>query len=240
MVAGLRFHGDVALVGWLVLAGAEMVVPMWAERRHGRPIFHPGHIEERYGLFTIILLGESILSATIGFQAAFDEGGLTASLAAVGLGGLVLAFAAWWLYFDHPGHLRPGPDVAFRWGYAHVVLFAALAAMGAGIHLAAETVAGGEGSARTAALAVAVPVAGYVLGLALVMAVTGISLTDRRVWPKTAGATAIVVIGLTAQPAVAVAGCAAVLAALATAMVLDPMSAQTSDAPGSGGDERTA
>ena len=72
-----------------------------------------------------------------GFQDAVDDGGLTGGLLAVGLGGLLIAFAAWWLYFDHPGHLAPTPRVAFRWGYGHVVVFASLAAIGAGLHLAA-------------------------------------------------------------------------------------------------------
>ncbi len=48
----------------MVLVVGELVVPVWAERAAGEPLFHPEHIEERYGLFTIIVLGESILSAS--------------------------------------------------------------------------------------------------------------------------------------------------------------------------------
>ena len=58
--------------------------PCGPSGRPGAPVFHAGHIEERYGLFTIIVLGESVLSASTGFQAALDEGGLTADLFAVG------------------------------------------------------------------------------------------------------------------------------------------------------------
>ena len=225
-ILGLAVDGDGAFLVWAVLVPGEVVAPMWAERTQSDPIFHAGHIEERYGLFTIILLGESILSATVGFQAAFDEGGLTGDLAAVGIGGLVIAFAAWWLYFDHPGHLTPTPDQAFRWGYSHVVIFASLAATGAGIHLAAGAV-GGHGSARTAALAVSFPVAGYVSGLALVMAVTGVSAGDVRIWSKALGATAVMAIGLVATIPVAVVGCAAVLTLMSAAMVLSDPTADT-------------
>jgi low temperature requirement protein LtrA len=203
------------------LAFAELLVPLWAERAAPSAMFHPSHIEERYGLFTLILLGESILSATVGFQAALDAGGLSPGLLAVGIGGLVIAFAAWWLYFDHPGHLAPGPMTAFRWGYGHVVVFASLTALGAGIRVAAETVAGsGDAGTRVAALAVAIPLAGYLLGLALVMMLTGVSPLDPLVLPKFAGAAVLLAIGAVAPVAVTVAGCAAVMAALALLMVV--------------------
>lgn len=217
-IARLAVPPSVLLLSFVILAGIEMCVPIWAERVGTIVPFHPEHIEERYGLFTIILLGESILSATAGFQTAFDEGGLTDGLLAVGLGGLVLAFGAWWLYFDHPGHIAPSSDNAFVWGYAHVVLFASLAAVGAGIYLAAEVVSSGEGSVRTASLAVAVPMATYLLGLALVMVVSGARGRERRIWAKVVGATAMVAIGLTLPVAATVVGCAVVMVSLAAFM----------------------
>src|SRR5581483_11067003 len=119
---------------------AELLVPVWAERAGHTPMFNARHIEERYGLFTLIVLGETVLAATTGFQAVLDRDGFSAELLAVGLGGLVLAFSVWWLYFDHPGHLTPTPKQAFRWGYGHVVVFLALTALGAGVFTAAEAV----------------------------------------------------------------------------------------------------
>jgi low temperature requirement protein LtrA len=49
-----------------LLAALELALPFWADHR---PLFHAEHIEERYGLFTLIVLGESVLSAAAGFQA---------------------------------------------------------------------------------------------------------------------------------------------------------------------------
>jgi low temperature requirement protein LtrA len=221
-VAWLALPHGLLLPGFALLAVVEMLIPAWAERAGTRPLFHAGHIEERYGLFTIIVLGESILSASVGFQAAVDEGGLTAGLLAVGLGGLVVAFGAWWLYFDHPGHLRPTPRQAFRWGYAHAFVFAPLAALGAGLHVAAGAAGAGDHQVdqRVAALAVALPVSFYLLGLALVMIVTGTPFSERRVRPKFIGAAAAIVVGLFAPVAVAVVGCALILAALVVRMVL--------------------
>src|SRR3954449_3397347 len=45
----------VVVVSFAVLAAAELTVPYWAERRAGTT-WHPHHIAERYGLFTIIVL----------------------------------------------------------------------------------------------------------------------------------------------------------------------------------------
>ena len=61
-------------------------MPVWAERGGTHTPWHPEHIAERYGLFTIIVLGETILSSSVAFQAVVDErtGDVTAVLTAVG------------------------------------------------------------------------------------------------------------------------------------------------------------
>lgn len=211
---------------FVVLALCELAVPMIAERGRQDVVFHPGHIDERYGLFTIIVLGEAVLAAAVGFQEAVDDGGLTAGLLAVGLGGLVIAFAAWWLYFDHPGHLTPTPDRAFQWGYVHAVVFVSLAALGAGIHVAAQAMAspsdgehGEHISGRVAAMAVAVPVAGFLVGLVGVMAVNRTALGNRRLWPKVVGAGVVLAVGFVATVPATVVAAALVMTALAVAMV---------------------
>ena len=54
---------------FLLLAAAELLVPIFAEAA-GRTAWHPGHIAERYGAFTIIVLGEALSAGTIGVNAA--------------------------------------------------------------------------------------------------------------------------------------------------------------------------
>ena len=67
---------------FIVLVAAELAVPVWAEAA-GRTPWHPHHIVERYGLFTIIVLGESVLGATLAVQAALDADSTFVDLAAV-------------------------------------------------------------------------------------------------------------------------------------------------------------
>ena len=85
-----------------VLVAAELVVPLWAEHG-GRPTtWHPTHISERYGLFTLIVLGESVAAATVAIQEAVTAHRLSASLVGIAGGGLLLVFSLWWWYFEHP------------------------------------------------------------------------------------------------------------------------------------------
>jgi low temperature requirement protein LtrA len=160
---------------WGILAFAllgllELAVPIWAERS-GRPTpWHPEHIAERYGLFTIIVLGECILAASTAVQAAKDAGGVSAELLVVAIGGLVLVFGLWWSYFKHPGDVGNQGEMqsAFEWGYGHYAVFAALAALGAGLQVATDTTHGATDIApATAALTVAVPLVVYLVATAL-------------------------------------------------------------------------
>ncbi|MEU4291278.1 low temperature requirement protein A [Kribbella sp. NPDC026596] len=127
------------LAGFLILVALELSVPRWAERT-STTNWHPHHIAERYGLFTIILLGETILAATNAVRRALEATQVSAELITVAASGLVMVFALWWLYFLHPA----GPGLAnrregsYRWGYGHYFIFAALGALGAGLEVAVE------------------------------------------------------------------------------------------------------
>lgn len=110
----------------------EWLVPMFAERA-GQTPWHRHHIMERYGLLTIIVLGEILLSVSMGFGMLFGgEPALGPVLSSVSA--IVIVFSLWWLYFDKEEHLTGTHYArAFTWGYGHVFFFAAAAALGAGI-----------------------------------------------------------------------------------------------------------
>ncbi len=152
--------------GFLTLAALELAVPVWAERA-ARTTWHPQHIAERYGLLTLIVLGESILSATVAVQSALASGEALPALLPLIIGGLLIVFSMWWMYFDRPVHdLLTSLAKAIVWGYGHYLIFAAAAAVGAGLavsvdqathHTKVSAVAAGE--------AVAIPVAVFLLCL---------------------------------------------------------------------------
>jgi low temperature requirement protein LtrA len=171
----LAVPGDWWLPCAAVLIAAELAVPPWAEHENATA-WHPGHIGERYALFTIIVLGESILAATVAVQVALDAGSPFSDLVTVALGGFLIVAAMWWTYFDQPvervlararqAHTDHNGRRAFAWGYGHYVVFASAAATGAGIAVAVDEVTHQSALTRLeAAFAVTVPVAVYLLAV---------------------------------------------------------------------------
>jgi len=153
------------LVGFGVMVIAELLVPILSERP--ATTWHPGHIAERYGLFTIIVLGESILAAAQAIQSAIQSGDFNRDLAAIVVGGLLIVFSMWWLYFDQPSEdLLTSLRAALVWGYGHLFIFASAAAVGGGLAVAVDqaTHHAEVGEVVGGAL-VATPVAIYLLGL---------------------------------------------------------------------------
>jgi low temperature requirement protein LtrA len=161
------------IAGFVVLAAAELAVPVWAEREAPTG-WHPGHIGERYGLFTILVLGESVLSATAAMQTAVDAGGPFSELVTTAIGGFLIVTAMWWVYFDQPvdrvlTRAREAFSAreerhSFVWGYGHYFVFAGAAAVGIGLAVAVDQ-AVGESTLTDleAALVLTLPVVVYLL-----------------------------------------------------------------------------
>ena len=117
-----------------------MVGPFIAERRKGGTPWHAHHIAERYGLLVIITLGEGILGTVASINAVVHgSAGWTVDAGVVAFAGVGLIFATWWTYFAIPWAdvLAVHRERSFIWGYGHIVVFASLAAIGAGLHVAA-------------------------------------------------------------------------------------------------------
>ena len=208
--------------GFVLLAAAELAVPIWAEHPGPRIAWHPGHIAERYGLFTLIVLGESVLAATNTVQAAIAAGGLSAGLVAVAAGGLLLIFALWWSYFDRSAveGLRRSAGSAFRWGYGHLLVFACLAAVGAGLQVAAQTVQHHASlQPRGAALALAVPTALYLATIGMLHTLVNRHLGERPA-ARYAAAAVLVVLAAAATPPLPLALAVPLIGSLVAALVV--------------------
>ncbi|MET1007480.1 MAG: low temperature requirement protein A, partial [Propionibacteriaceae bacterium] len=118
---------------FLVLAACEVAVPVVAERPNQTP-WHPHHIAERYGLFFIIVLGETILSATLAIQQSLGGEHPSPRVGYVVVGGILIVFSVWWLYFArdtgamlasvHGQHTRQ----EYVFGFGHYAIFASGAA----------------------------------------------------------------------------------------------------------------
>lgn len=217
-VVRLAIGPPVGIALIFVLGVVELLIPWWAERTGRHTPWHPGHIAERYGLFTIIVLGECVLAATTAIQVALDESGLSAALIAISVGGLALVFAMWWSYFKVPAVIGRLTDMRWQlaWSYGHFVIFAAVAGLGAGLQVAVDAVADPDHvPAMTAGMAVAVPVAIYVVAIAVLH-------RRGRPWREVAslGATAVLVLAVAStSAAVGVPVVVLVIGALASGVV---------------------
>ncbi len=146
----------------------ELAGPVIAERGKGGTPWHAGHIAERYGLLTIITLGEGVIGTVASLSAVVESQGWSWDAALVAVAGTGLTFGMWWTYFTIPSAqvLRTHRERAFPWGYGHILIFGSIAATGAGLQVAAAYLNDEAQIGATATvLTVAVPVAVYMFAL---------------------------------------------------------------------------
>ena len=136
---------DPPLRYWLWAAGVAelMTMPIFAVRAYGGQPFDSRHIPERYGLFTIILLGESVVAVAAGL----GEVRLNVDASATAVVGFGIAAAVWWSYFETVSSSaldRARLLASFLWGYGHLFVYAGIAMMAVGVELAIASAAGHE------------------------------------------------------------------------------------------------
>jgi low temperature requirement protein LtrA len=124
---------------WAAGVLVEAAAPVAATRFGGGVPLHLEHLPERFGLFVILVLGESIASVVTGVHDT-DWRAPSVAVAAVGFG---IAAALWWNYFDLGGAagkqrlVAEGHDqesgVADAYIYGHLPLTLGLAVVAVGI-----------------------------------------------------------------------------------------------------------
>lgn len=156
---------------FVVLAAAEICVPIFAERA-GATSWHPHHVAERYSLLFIIVLGETILSATLAIKEGLALDHATPEVGFVVAGGIMIVFSVWWLYFSRSGGealeriFAAESNGEYVWGFGHYFIFAAGAAIGAGLAARVDFWTGhAEAPAMVSAAMVTVPVAVLLAGI---------------------------------------------------------------------------
>jgi low temperature requirement protein LtrA len=131
---------------WAIALVIDLSTPLFTARYTAKVPPHAEHLPERFGLFTIILIGESLVSVMKGMKSQEDWSVAAASSALLGL---TVAFTLWWWYFDGVGavgemhvHSRRDSRRFHAWAYAHFPLYLGIAVAGVGvehiIHIAAH------------------------------------------------------------------------------------------------------
>lgn len=164
---GLLFVPDEAKSAvFLVLMLAELAIPVIAERQGSTP-WHPHHITERYSLFTLIVLGESLLASATAIIGAREELDTIGPLIRVAVVTLISAAAMWWIYFWPPHHRAITTATrTLTYGYAHYFVFAAAGAFSAGIEVWIDELTGHTDLPPIAtSFTTSVPIAVFLLGI---------------------------------------------------------------------------
>ncbi|MCW2675389.1 MAG: low temperature requirement [Modestobacter sp.] len=211
----------VSFVLWGLAVAVEVVAPLRATGASADVPLHMEHLPERFALFVILVLGESVAAVAHGI----DEAHWTAAAVLVGGLSFVLAAGLWWSHFDLAGAgakrllAEAGGERSVRahdvYVFGQLPLCLALAGIGAGIQLA--VLESGQGD---------VPIGTRLLlagGVALYLASvtvrnTGMARGWRSSWWWPLGAAVLAALDVALElPAAAVVGA---LAALVVAVVV--------------------
>jgi low temperature requirement protein LtrA len=198
-LASLALPEDRRPWAWAVAMLVLMAAPVAAAGSLAFISYDRRHIAERYGLATLIVLGESVATVVAGL----DTGG-SASAVLTALAGFAIAAGIWWVYFDR---WRPMPGGGLRagwvWAQGHILVFAGIAAIAVGVRLAVDAAAAGVHPSLDARLPLGAGLAAYLLAMAAIRAAT--RSADGVVALRAGTAAALLVVALVADlPALAV------------------------------------
>lgn len=121
---------------WGLGLAIDFATPLTAGVLHADIPPHPSHLPERFGLFTIIVLGESIASVVsgIGIQS------WTLHSVLIAVFSMAIAFSLWWVYFDNhdASAIRAAQEggriwLYQKWLYGHFPLVVGIAATGVAV-----------------------------------------------------------------------------------------------------------
>ena len=191
MVASIFLPNDVRVIVWAIFVIGFVVSGIAQVRSEEWETVGSTATEsmvERFGLFTIIVLGEVV----VGVVSGLSEVERTTRTVATGLIGLTIGFGFWWTYFDFVGRRLPRPDRTglAQWVYSHLPVSMAIAASGAAILSLVEHATDERSPASTTWL-----LAGSVtiMLLSLILIMRALEDYDRliRVYQPVAAATAV-------------------------------------------------
>jgi low temperature requirement protein LtrA len=133
---------------WLAAVAIDYAGPAWLtrERLRGLQRVSVAHFAERYSLFVLICLGESVVAIGVGTRHEPFSGSLVAAASL----GLLITVGLWWTYFARFAELAeqrlrehedPVLAAADAYSYLHLVIVAGIIVFAVGVNAAVHAVA---------------------------------------------------------------------------------------------------
>jgi low temperature requirement protein LtrA len=149
LIGGSFATGTARIVLWVLAAAIDYAGPAWLtrERLRGLQRVAVAHFAERYSLFVIICLGESIVAIGVGALGQRADRALTAELVVAVTLGLLITVAMWWTYFEGLAeaaaerlrrHEDPVLAAADAYSYLHLVIVAGIITFAVGVKILAR------------------------------------------------------------------------------------------------------
>jgi low temperature requirement protein LtrA len=190
---------------WAIAFTIELATPVIAYLTVSSVPAQHSHMDERFGLFAIVVLGESLVAIAAGTdQSSWDT---DASITAVA--GFVIAICAWSLYFDRSSETvihdalrsdRLGMSRSFVYGYGHVFVFIGLLVTAVGVNSALESL---QHPTPNPLGALCAGLAVYLAGTSIIQGSTLNALSARVILARVI-ACGLAVVSMLAAPAVGV------------------------------------
>ncbi|MEP6479263.1 MAG: low temperature requirement protein A [Rhodoglobus sp.] len=143
------FVASAAVIGVSFLVDERWRLPLWAlavvtdiaapaitgRFQAGLPAISRDKFPERFGLLTMIVLGETVAGVIRGVAESNSEAGLSAATIVEAAFGLAIGFGLWWIYFDFIARrpTRPFFYAALTWVYLHILSLAGIIVVGVAI-----------------------------------------------------------------------------------------------------------
>ena len=170
-LSSLAVPAPAKYVVWAIALTEELSLPPITTRLHQRIRTSASHLPERWALFTLIVIGESVVAVALATAGARWQAA-SAAAAVLGFAGVV---GTWWLYFDRQADvvLTGSTTSVVIYSYAHIPLLIGLAGTSAGVRLLIEHATDAHlGLGATAAL-----VGGVILYLLALMGTRSVTIS---------------------------------------------------------------
>lgn len=187
---------------WGIAFAIDVATPFIMRKDQASVPLDVSHLPERFGLFTILVLGETIVAVTVGL------GHVEWQVATVitGVLGILLASGIWWIHFDNlDGFVvrRRGAAKAWRptvWIYTHLPLAIGIAMVGVGVE---HAIIGADHDHDYGAPERWVLVAGVAIAFAAIATIehasirrAGEDLSSRVAWNRVYAVPFVILVGL--------------------------------------------